>query len=55
MVDYPVVIEFARYIVDDERHSELEKQLLAIVMYPKVMSAHLNDDANQNKSLVFPL
>ena len=55
MVDYPVMVEFARDVVDDERHSELEDQLLAIIRHLKMMSAHLNDNANQNESLVFTL
>ena len=55
MVDYPVMVEFARDVVDDERHSELEDQLLAIFMHSNMISTHLNDNANQNKSLVFTL
>lgn len=55
VVDDPIMVELARDVVDDERHSELEDQLLALVIHPKMMSAHLNDNANQNESLVFSL
>ena len=29
MVDYAVVVEFARHVVDDERHGELEQSMSA--------------------------
>lgn len=55
MVDYPVVVEFARDVVDDERHGELEDYVLASVIDLSVMGTYLNHDANQYESLIFTL
>ena len=55
VVDYPVVVELSRDVVDDERHHELQDYLLAIHMYPIVVRAYLNDDTDQNESLIFAL
>ena len=33
MIDDAIVIELARNVVDDERHSKLENSLLTIVMH----------------------
>lgn len=55
MIDDSVVVEFSRDVVDDERHSELDDHLSAIATYSEVIRAHLNDNANQNETLVFAL
>lgn len=55
MVNDPVMVEFSRDVVNDEGHSELENQVSATVMYPKVMGTYLNDNTNQNEPLIFAL
>ena len=51
MIEYAVVIEFARNVVDDERHDELDDTCQPLVV--SVQSrAYLNYDANYNKSLI---
>ena len=55
MVNYAVVVEFARDVVDDERHDELEDLSLATTTHSMASSAYLNDDADQNESLISTL
>ena len=53
MVDYTVVIEFARDVVDDERHNELDDvSRWWVSVQPR---AYLNNHANQNESLILAL
>ena len=55
MFDYAVVIEFARDVVDDERHNELDNTCQLLVDVGANLRAYLNDNANENKSFVFTL
>ena len=55
MIDYAIVVELARDVVDDERDGELEGYVSASVIDLRVMGTYLNHDANQYESLVFTL
>ncbi len=55
VVDYAVVVEFARHVVDDERHGELERSVSAPATFSIATRAYLNDDANQHESLILAL